>query len=217
METYAIKDVIRDVRIAMDDNTQTSASLVLSGDLDYNEMDELIKQKLIEAIRSQHATADIALVKGIEALDKTVTANADGSGSIVLPEHFLRLVRFKMKGWERAATAPIYENDPRYTYQKNRWSRGNKLNPVVSIANYILEYYSLPTATGHEVESFTYIPEPFIYPSYDDSDGTVVEVGELIDIETLLYNNIIILTASLVYLALGDTDKASAMMQLISK
>lgn len=214
MKRYDIAEVISLIRIAMDDNTQNLAGIALAGDLDYNELDELIKAKLLEVIELVHSSADVSMVKGMPATGSP-TKNSDGSGWIALPSDFMRLVRFKMSGWDVAVTHPIYENQPQYILQKNRWARGNAQRPVCAIAGLKLEYYSLPTTVAtHTISSFDYLPFPSVLPLYDGSGDEPVYLYDSIEIEELLYHEIVQKTAAAVLVATGDGERAANILKL---
>lgn len=90
----------------------------------------------------------------------TKTTNSDGTGYIILPDRFLRLINFKLEEWEKPVVKPILETDPLYLAQKQVVSRGGPGNPVCALRKTtegkILEYYSV--RTSHVVETALYVP-----------------------------------------------------------
>lgn len=103
-----------------------------------------------------------ALGLGRELPVDGLTPHADGSGSLPLPEDFLRLVSFRMKGWKKPVTTPIYDTDARYAQQSNPTLRGGVTFPVVAICDgeTRMEYYSSPLGIYAEVERASYFPKP---------------------------------------------------------
>lgn len=89
-----------------------------------------------------------------------VTKRADGSGSVVTPTDFVRLVEFRMDGWHRSVTSPITPHSPLYTRQFNPVTRGGCSKPVVVLHSGYLEYFSLPPNTEkHTISTARYIKE----------------------------------------------------------
>lgn len=210
MKEYILTDVIEAVRVCIEDNTQTPAGLIhtigLEGDLTYNETDQIIRDSLIEAIKILHESADVSLVEGVKC-ESSPVANSDGSGSVQKPVDFLRLVRFKMKGWKTSVTGLITEDSPRYILQKNKYQRGNPTIPVCALCGNVIEYYSLRESTDHQVEVFSYLPIPAI----KTGEGGI----EVIGIEKLLYNDVILLCGAYTLLKLKD-DGAQSLLSMAS-
>lgn len=83
--------------------------------------------------------------------------NGDGSGSVLLPDDFVRLVAFRMKGWQRDATHLYTVDDPIYKKQFNPYLRGSVTSPVVVLSGHQLEYYSLPKGVMHVIEKAQFL------------------------------------------------------------
>lgn len=83
--------------------------------------------------------------------------NGDGSGSVLLPENFVRLVSFRMEGWQRDATQLYTADDPIYAKQSNPYLRGGVANPVVVLCGHLLQYYSLPKGVVHAVKKAEFL------------------------------------------------------------
>ena len=120
------------------------------------------------------------------------TTSTNGTGSIPLPEGFIKLTRFKMKEWHRPVTSAIREDDPAYAHQHNSVIRGGIAKPVAAIVSnekgFSLEYYSVKTS--HEVEYLFYVP--FIKPE---------------EIPLRLINALAWKAAELVLQLMGDTER----------
>lgn len=94
--------------------------------------------------------------------------NTTGSGTITLPDDFLRLHSFKMKDWDYTVTDVISEENPLYKFQKNTYLKGRPWRPVVAVVNAypdpidkatiktVLEYHTTLTIGG-EVDKAFYV------------------------------------------------------------
>lgn len=83
-----------------------------------------------------------------------------GIGTIRLPQDFLRLGSFKMKGWKKSVHGMINDYDPEYSLQLCSATRGGLVSPVVARVDEgdCLQYFSLPKGKSpHIVEIATYI------------------------------------------------------------
>lgn len=80
------------------------------------------------------------------------------TGTIVLPDDFLRIVSLKMKDWEQPVTELAIQGDELARMQSNKHLRGSVAKPVGVLnktnAGYQINYYSSST---HDVEEFLYI------------------------------------------------------------
>lgn len=114
----------------------------------YN-VDEFLEEAAIQILN----TAPLHLVPIKDFSQATVSNKPDGSGSVLLPDGFIRLIAFKMQGWERPVHSLINVHSSKYARQHNKFLRGGGSKPVVAIANNRLEYYSLPAnLPKHEIE-----------------------------------------------------------------
>ena len=85
------------------------------------------------------------------------------SGYVVLPEDFLRLIRFKMVCWGRSVTEPVFEGSVAADRQNNIVLRGGVDKPVCVVKHgfgknkpqRVIEYYSV-SGNNHNVEFFLY-------------------------------------------------------------
>jgi len=93
----------------------------------------------------------------------------DGTGYVILPDDYLALSAFRMKGWRTDCLTAPEETPAINAKQKNEYLRGNVYEPVcvlkfISSDNTLkkaLYYYSLPKAgddTSHVIENALYIP-----------------------------------------------------------
>ena len=170
MQTVPLSDIIREVKIILDENITES---FIEGDPDQLQLKDHIEARILDAVRNIHEAA------GSEMLDdglpiptsgeSILQVNPDGTGYVRLPDDFMRLVIFKMTKWKRPVVEAISDTDPRYFLQKSRFLgiRGGIDKPVCAIttgeASKILEFYSLPPSeTDQSVEKARYLPLPVI-------------------------------------------------------
>lgn len=109
-----------------------------------------------------------------------VTNPTDGTGYVILPTDFLRLVKFKMQPWKTDCITLQEETPEINRKQLNEYLRGTIHNPVCvwrykvhdNILKRAMYYYSLPKAaddTNHTIETALYIAD-------------VTTLGETIDV-----------------------------------
>lgn len=203
---YQITEVIRDVRIALDHNN-TSAQLLLEDDIDTLTLEEIIRSKIVEAVRRVHTDAPPYLLEeGHNFGDELYWADMN-SGWILLPDDFLRLIVFHMTDWERPVYSAISTDSPEYRKQSSRFKgiRGTTQKPVCAIGirpeGRVLEFYSCKSHDA-QVAQGVYIPEPKI-----DINGGV-------DISPRCYRAVVYMAAALVTTTTGDGERASAFIEL---
>lgn len=198
---YQVSAIARDVRIALDEN-DVSTQLVQMGDVDTLALDDIIRSKIVEAVRRVEMAAPAHLLEEGHDFSGGIYWNANGSGWILLPDDFMRLTAFKMSDWERAVYEAISADDPRYALQSSRYGgiRGNVQKPVCAIVNRAegkaLEFYSSKDDNAVIVRA-GYLP----YPCIDANDG--------VDISQRCYEAVIYAIAALVAATYGDSDKAT--------
>lgn len=112
-----------------------------------------------------------ALGAGVELPTSELNPHTDGSGELPLPSNFLRLAAFRMEGWKRGVTAPIYDTDERYLQQSNLTLRGGENFPVVAICDggTRLEYYSSALGQYAKVADARYLPRPNVGEAFPEN------------------------------------------------
>ena len=167
---------------------------------------EYIRAKLPDAIARVFITAPVHLLEGKECKDVLLPEKRqDGSGRVVFPEKVLRVLSFKMKGWNRPVTRFINSCHAKSELQYNRYVRGGVNKPVAVLSmsasdRVVLDYYSLPASLRfHEVDSAVYIPVP------EMQDGGY-------DVPVRLADAVGYVCAALVYEILGQPDMAAQMV-----
>lgn len=203
---YQIQDIERDVRIALDEN-DVSTQLVQMGDVDTLALNDIIRSKIVEAVRRVELAAPAHLLEEGHDFSSGIYWNGDGSGWVLLPDDFMRLIAFRMSDWERTVYEAISVDDPLYAKQSSRYKgiRGNVQKPVCAIVNRAegkaLEFYACKDNTAMIVRA-GYLP----YPSIDANDG--------IDISQRCYEAVIYTIAASVAATYGDSVKTTNLNEL---
>ena len=100
------------VRVAIDMNRR-DASLLDEGDAETLSLDDIIMAKLADAVRMVETEAPAFMLEGghdfADCNGDNVFMNDDGSGFVVLPDDFMRLVSFRMSDWKRTVFEAIGE------------------------------------------------------------------------------------------------------------
>ena len=206
MTVYHLDEIAGDVRIALDQNT-TSDVLKEIGDVDTLALNDIIKSKIIEAVKRVHSSAPPYLLDGGHNFGDEVYWQKCESGWVLLPEDFMRFVVFQMSDWERAVFYPIHVDDPEYEKQSSRFIgfRGTTLGPVGAISirpeGRVLEFYSCKSQDA-TVSRAVYLPYPKI-----DKYGAI-------EICQRCYDAVVYTIAALVLTTFGDVEKSSALNEL---
>lgn len=188
------------------DQNMVSDALSGIGDVDTLALDDIIESKIVEAVQRVHMEAPYYLLEVGHTFGGTINWGDQESGWILLPDDFMRLVVFEMDDWEQAVYAAISVDDPLYAQQRSRFKgiRGTSQKPVCAIAirpqGKVLEFYSCKSEEA-TVSRAVYIPYPEI------TNGSI-------EISEPCYTAVIYMAAGLTLSALGETDKASTMMEL---
>lgn len=204
---FSVDDIKRDVRIALDQNN-SSAPLLDTGDIDTLTLEEIIESKIEDAARVVTRDAAHYLLDGGKAFGESVrwdVREGYGSGSILLPDDFLRLVSFQMSDWSYPIIDAITEDNPIYALQHSRYGgvRGNPQKPIVALSQQpiglVLEFYSCAAGENTFVKRATYMPIPKI----TDGDITISEK---------LKPAVVYYTAYLAALSIGNGDLAATLL-----
>lgn len=206
MTVYHLDEIAKDVRIALDQNT-TSDALREIGDVDTLSLNDIIKSKVVEAVKRIHSSAPPYLLDGGHNFGDEVYWQKCESGWVLLPEDFMRFVVFQMSDWERAVFYPISVDDPEYKKQSSRFKgiRGTTQRPVCAISirpeGRVLEFYSCKSEDA-TVSRAVYLPYPKI-----DKYGAI-------EICQRCYDAVVYTIAALVLTTFGDVEKSSALNEL---
>lgn len=200
------EDILKDVRRCMDMDVE-SEGLLSEGDEDSLTLNDIIKSKMEEAATQVESSAPSYLLEAGHPIDGEVYFEDQGSGWVLLPDDFMRLVVFEMNDWERPVRDVLLPDSPLYALQKSRYKglRGTPQKPVCVLVmrpeGKALEFYSCKDKEA-EISKAMYLP----YPRKDRDGG--------LDVCERLYPAIVYMTAALVYASCGETEKASLMTEL---
>lgn len=203
---YNIHDVMRDVRVCLDQN-MTSEPLLQEEDVDTLALDDIVRSKILEAVTRVHSEAPTHLLEAGHNFGEAVYWGDKESGWVLLPQDFMRLIVFEMSDWERAVYGAISTIDPEYELQRSRVKalRGTAQKPVCAIGNRpegrVLEFYSCKSESAY-VKRAQYLP----YPKIDRDEG--------IDICERCYTAVVYAAASLVLLTMGESEKSAALSEV---
>ena len=173
---YKVADIIRDVRIAMDTN-DIDASLLADNDTDTLQLDDIIRSVIVDAVKTIEIIAPAQLVDSGHNFGDQIYWMNNGSGQVLLPLDFMRLVVFKMSDWERPVYTAIMETSDKYALQHSRFKgvRGNPQKPVCAIVKKpegnVLEFFACDNESA-TITQAGYLPFPYI----DGEDG--IEISE---------------------------------------
>lgn len=206
MTVYQLDRIAEDVRIALDQN-MASETLVGIGDVDTLALNDIIKSKVVEAVKRIHSEAPSYLLDGGYNFGDAVYWMEHESGWVLLPEDFMRFVVFEMDDWARPVFTCANTDDPEYEKQHSRFKgvRGTARHPVCFIAirpeGRVLEFYSCKSEKAM-VSRAVYLPYPKV-----DCDGAV-------EICRRCYNAVVYTIAALVSATFGDTEKSKVFTEL---
>lgn len=116
-----VEELVSRVRTVLDRNA-TATALWVEGDTDTLSTDALIRRHVPEAARRVEEAAPPHLLETGHTFADSVYWRGDGSGWVLLPADFMRLVVFEMSDWERAVCQAITPADPRYALQRSRYA-----------------------------------------------------------------------------------------------
>lgn len=206
MKVYHLDEITKDVRITLDQN-MVSDPLKELGDVDTLSLNEIIKSKIVEAVKRIHSEAPAYLLDGGHNFGDAVYWKEHECGWVLLPEDFMRFVVFEMDDWERPVFKAVDTDDPEYELQSSRFKgiRGTSQKPVCFISirpeGRVLEFYSCKTSDAL-VSRAVYLP----YPKWDKFGG--IEICER------CYNAVVYTAAALTVLTYGDTNKSNMFNEL---
>ncbi len=164
-----VDDIAGAVRTILEDNSSERYLNELD-DTDAVLLDEVIRSKITESVRTVLLTAPLSMIGTGKAFGKTIhwyQHEGHGAGYVLLPKDFLRLVTFQMSDWTQEAHIPISPMSAEYKQQRSRFGvRGCPQRPVVALINLpqgmALEFFSCEGGKGTHVSQSEYIPYPRI-------------------------------------------------------
>lgn len=222
MKDYQVSNIVRDVRIAIDQN-QDAKSMENFGDVDTLDLSNLIKDKIEDAAKLIMKAAPLHMIgKGVKPnnleilYEKVYEGDSQCYAVVKLPADYMRCVTFRMEDWLLPITGSdiITPESPEYALQRSRvvGVRGNKERPVLVLVPYVAdatkketegdktEYCYEAYSTDDKKQCyFTYLPIPTI--SKDN-----------ISLPSRLYRAVVYAIAYLTALALNAQAQASVML-----
>lgn len=223
MIDYLVSDIVRDVRIAIDQN-QDAESMENFGDVDTLDLSNLIKDKIVDAAKLIMKAAPLHMIgKGMSpnnleiSYNKVYESDSQCYAVVKLPADYMRCVTFRMEDWLLPITGSdiITPESPEYALQRSRvvGVRGNKERPVLVLVPYVVDATKKETEEDkteycYEAYStdenkncyFTYLPIPAINKS------------DKISLPSRLYRAVVYAIAYLTALALNAQAQASVML-----
>lgn len=202
-----VKELIRKVRICIDEIALNDAEF--TGTQDNTEMDTIIREKILEALRYIHEKAspeylepDIVLTSGTA---EGMTVDSRLVGHLALPDDLLRVVYARFQSWPLHVTDYILWGDPEYAMLHDPYATGTWERPKVALLRtptWKLELYSAYNADdGWEVGLLT-------LPKIDDDDGE-----ETVGVSERLLPSLIYYLSGLTLLTYGE-QRADDMFNL---
>ena len=209
MKKYAVSDLVKEVKVLLDRN-QESSGLLTPDDTDTLSQAELIKSKIVDAASIILSDAPVDMVDGIK-LDNISVSWASKSnayvGTVYLPADMIRLLSVRASDWNRNAEI-ITENDEAYKYQGCKYGvRGNPDRPIAAIIHTKGgRYLELYTSKSNSVTvDFTYASQPEISGAGD------------INLQSNLKDAILYMAGYLTCVSMGDTDTAAWLLGVARK
>lgn len=210
MKEVAVSDIIKKVRITIDENGTETA--YLNGVPENMELNEIIRSKILDAVRIVEMAAPAHLLGSGDTFAESigwVNKKGLGDGYIPLPDDFMRLVSFQMSDWSYPVTGTqiLSDEDSLYALLKSdyRGSFGTPKKPAAAIVKYpiglVLEFFSSNDGGNAAVKRARYIPIPKF--STDESTVSICEKCE---------QSIIYYCAYLTLLSRGDSQNAAGFL-----
>ena len=132
MAEKSVDTIVADVRVCLDEIGVNEAEFLL--DADSEDMVNVIKSKIPDAIRHVYLNADQAFIAYKVKTGKVVSGD-DGVVTCTLDPDFLRLVYARLDDWKTSVTEAIMHTDRRYATLKNPITTGYPDNPKAAIVD----------------------------------------------------------------------------------
>lgn len=154
------QELINMVKTKVDEISPLDAEITPVSLMNDKSVDSFADGLLDECAKEVLMRAPSLKVKGTQE-QVEAHGNKDGSGYVVLPEGFLRLLEFRMAEWERSVTEAAEPGSVVAQMQGNRYLRGGISKPVCVYGKRggeaVLEYYTVKKR--HDVGRFVYVKE----------------------------------------------------------
>lgn len=216
---YAESTIIKDVRVAIDENTTITSLTGPDGttfDTDTLEMEEIIKSKIADGVNAVRKAAPLSMLdlsRKASGTDWPITWIDEEKciGEVAVPEDYLKLAMFKMSDWAHAVTTPVQADSAMYHQQFSEWKgvRGNPSRPNIAIVTdmatgeSVIQFFSCDSTAA--TAELTYVKR------CDEADN-----GNY-DIETPIYRAAVLKTAALVAATYGNGDLMNLLNTLVQE
>ena len=136
---------------------------------DVKPIESYIQDTLDKAFDTVLMSVPLYLVRTTTKTPQTISVTVeDGVGYMDEPIDFLRLHTMMVDGWSRPVKGAISSENPIYLLQRDRYTRGGMVKPVVAVNDGKIELYSVPE--DPDVTIFKYIPRtPANTQNFEDS------------------------------------------------
>ena len=176
-------------------------------DKDDNEMDEVIKDKLLAALRYILLNSDSSLLEGTELADKTgFSIDSNLVGHLSEPTDMIRIVSARLSSWIKSCNVLITEESTEYAMQSDKYACGTYERPVTALARVggkkEVQFFKAKTSTD-TLNTFTYIQEPAFRENTEGQDS--------LNIPDRLLNAFLYFTAALTLQAFSNELYQSTM------
>lgn len=147
------------VRQIINEMYDDSAVTLLSDDT--RSIDEHIAALLPDAVLWIQRNKGWGSLNPKNAIEAKIKDNGDGTGEIVLPEDFVKLISLKMEGWQRPCLQMFPSESAVAAAQHNHYTRAGHCRPVC-VESYngdgrvVLSYYSLPKESEPQITELLY-------------------------------------------------------------
>lgn len=202
MVQMSLKTLVRDVRVAMDEN-MTDDGLQLLRDVNTLTLDEVVKHQVEPAAHLVLLGADVELLDGGQSfVGSSVSRLSNNVGRVKLPEDYLRFLFFKMSNWDYGVNTFITPNDERYPQMFSRWVGASVHRPTIALVpsdgGMSVEFFT----AGGNVEEARYVAKPRLLQADKDCS---------ISFPPLLGGALVHMTAALSCQKLGQMPEASVL------
>lgn len=152
------RELVNSVKTRIDELSPLDGLVVTMGLSSDKPIDSFIEDVLDECGREVLMKAPLWRVDGV-LCGNIAVSRGDGSGYVMVPDDFLRLVEFRMSEW-RCSVRVVYDGGSDVARkQGNRFLRGGVCKPVCVFGHVpggrVIEYFSVKGL--HKVECFLYV------------------------------------------------------------
>lgn len=200
MATYTVSNIIKDVRVILDENEDPDATYASTGVLD---LDAIIKSKIRDSVEYCMLAAPRELLGGSEAFYNPAVGESTKRRIVVqMPTDYLRFCMAQVEGWDIPVYGYMSPEDPRYRLLNTPYGGvgATKDNPVCVIRERAGERTAELYPGGNTVNIY-YYPRPQI-------------ISDQVNIEDRLYPAVKYHIAAMTALTLRDEYASTLFAQV---